>query len=244
MSGREKFFIFLAVVLGVLVLAQATVLAIWWLPGLFRQEEERTRVVQVPPVRAPQEQVQSATPPATGLVPPSRVPSPPVPPGMNRDPFEEIRRMQEEMNRLFDDEFRQFQMPQIGRPPRLDREDPFRRIQDRINRMFHEQPFGSLGDIAQAPRLDLEETATHYVATLRGYGLEPEGVQVELKDNLLTFHIRQGQQQERRDSQGEFFRQFRGEFTQSVTLPGPIKPEEMEIDQQDEIITVIIPKAE
>ena len=139
------------------------------------------------------------------------------------NPFDEMRRMQSEMNRLF---------------------------QDSRSRFNRDPSFGSfLPGRLLSPDLDIEETDKSYFVRIDITGADPSSVRVELSDGVLSISAETREDGGGRDRSvlgGKALRRerFFGRFERSFALPGPVVEGKMATNYEDGVLTVTIPKAE
>lgn len=131
----------------------------------------------------------------------------------NWNPYEEMQRMQEEMEQVFNQSF---------------------------SRFHHNSPLGSY---SKTPDLDLQEKPDSYVVTVNVPGADESSLNVKLEKQVLqisvkTEHIEDNstngkyKQQER----------FRGEFHRSLKLPSEVQEDKMKTDYRNGVLTINIPK--
>ena len=134
------------------------------------------------------------------------------------DPFDEIRRMQDHMNSLFDDSF--------GR--------------------FSSAPGAKHGSHAFAfsPNLDLQDKGDSYVARMDVPGADKDNVSINLEDRVLTVSGQIDESSEKKDGDHVLRKERRsGSFKRSVTLPGPVVADKLDAQYDNGVLTVTIPKA-
>ena len=141
------------------------------------------------------------------------------------DPFQEIRKMQEEMNRLFDESF--------GRATRTSG------LWGPAAGFSHAFQFPSF-----SPAIDLEETKDAYTAKVDLPGLEKDKIEVSVSGNVLTIQGERKVETEKEDARQGFYASERsyGSFSRSVTLPGPVDESRIWADYQNGVLTITLPK--
>jgi len=134
------------------------------------------------------------------------------------NPFDEMRRMREEIDRMFRDAFGRFQAsPRFG--------DLFQ-------------------DFSFSPNMDLREEKDRYIVRFDLPGMDKAKIDVKLEDRTLTVSGAREEKIEKREG-GKILRRERrmGRFERSITLPGPVKAEGMKAEYKNGVLIVTIPKA-
>jgi len=134
------------------------------------------------------------------------------------NPFEEMQRMQNEMNRIFGDMRSNFY-----RSPGFDN-------------MFKSFSF--------SPTLDMREEDDQFVIKVDIPGSDASNINVQIEDQQLTISATTNKSNNDKNS-GQTFRseRFMGQFKRSVTLPAPVLADKMKTDYQDGVLTITVPKA-
>jgi HSP20 family protein len=131
------------------------------------------------------------------------------------NPYEEMQRMQNEMEQLFGDSFSRFHM---------------------------NTPLGSLSKV---PDVDLQEKPNQYVVTVNAPGADQSSLDVKLEDRVLHISIKTEHAEDQTDGkngQYSFRERFMGEFHRALTLPGPIDTAKMKTDYRNGVLTITLPK--
>lgn len=134
------------------------------------------------------------------------------------DPFAEMERMRQEMDRLFESSLNRFR----------------RTMKAPMGRTF-----------AFAPEMDLSDNGDEYMVRFDLPGIDKSNITVKLEDRVLT--VQGGTMEERAEKQGgRVIRTERrsGQFSRSVMLPGPVRSEGMKANYENGVLTIRIPKAE
>jgi HSP20 family protein len=137
----------------------------------------------------------------------------------------------------------------------LDDWDPFKEmhsLQDRINQMFggafnrfeRSDDFGTLfGEHPFAPAIDIEDKVDHYLVTVDLPGAEDSRVDVNIDGQTLTISgsVREEVKEE---DEGKVLKRERrtGRFRRAVTLPSPVKADEMTTEHRKGVLYINIPK--
>lgn len=135
------------------------------------------------------------------------------------DPFEEIQRMQRNMDKMFNESF-----------------DHFNQSPD-FKHLFKQS--------VTAPKLDLREDNKQYTVIVDLPGTDMSNIAVSLDDKILTIKGQQDFTNEKQDSNGNaIFRERRsGSFERSITLPGPVRQNGMQSMVDNGVLEITIPKA-
>lgn len=134
------------------------------------------------------------------------------------DPFKEMQRMQNEMNKIFGN----------------------------MRSQLHQSP--GLGDIGNpfsfSPSVDIKEDDDRIIVTADIPGSDEYNINVKVEDEHLTISAKTKKSMEDKNK-GNTFRseRFMGQFERSITLPAPVLAEKMKTDYKDGVLTVILPKA-
>jgi HSP20 family protein len=134
------------------------------------------------------------------------------------NPYEEIQRMQRDMDRMFNDAFNRFN----NSPD--------------FQHLFRES--------FTTPEMDLQEDNDKYTVIVNLPGSSKDNISVNLNGQTLTVKGEQKFEKQDKDSQGNIIFQERrsGSFQRSITLPGPVKQAGMKTRVDNGVLTVIIPK--
>lgn len=129
-------------------------------------------------------------------------------------PSSELRRMQREIDRLFDDVF----------PTRTEN--------------------GEGTAAVWAPRADVSETEDAYVLHLDAPGLKKDDFNISWQDGVLTVSgDRKWEDNEERENYVRIERSF-GHFFRSFTLPNTVKSDGITGSYNEGVLTIRVPKAE
>lgn len=131
------------------------------------------------------------------------------------NPYEEMQRMQHEMEQAFGDSFSRFHMN------------------------------SPLGTLSKMPDVDLQDKADRYVVTVNAPGADESSLDVKLDDQLLRIAIKTEQAKDEADDKKgayQYRERFVGEFKRVVTLPGPVDATKMTTDYHNGVLTISIPK--
>ncbi|HEY5706531.1 MAG TPA: Hsp20/alpha crystallin family protein [Terrimicrobiaceae bacterium] len=97
---------------------------------------------------------------------------------------------------------------------------------------------------AWTPAVDVFEDDDRITVQVELAGMKKEDFDISLQDDVLTITGERKSESEERE--GESFRseRFFGAFSRSITLPSPVKAEEVKATYEDGILTVALAKAE
>lgn len=146
-----------------------------------------------------------------------------------------------------------FMMPSF--PDNFGEWDPFKEMHsmhDRINQMFgsafnrfqDSSDFSKFfGEHAFSPDIDLQEKEDAYVVTVDLPGIEDSKIDVNLNGQTLSISGSM-QSESKEDHKGKIIRQERrrGNFQRVLTLPGPVKADEMKSRTEKGVLRITIPK--
>jgi HSP20 family protein len=136
------------------------------------------------------------------------------------NPFEEMRKMQEEMDRVFA-KFHQ--------------------------RMMQESLFKSFpSTFPSAPAIDLKDKGDHYLLEADVPGSKESEINVTARDGVLTIEAKsvkvEQKEQEKNDSKFIRHERFEGVYMRSLTLPQDADANQLKSDYKDGVLKIIIPK--
>lgn len=129
--------------------------------------------------------------------------------------YEEMQRMQNEMEQLFGDSFSRFHL---------------------------NAPLGSLSKI---PDVDLQEKPDQYIVTVNAPGADESSLDIKLEDQLLSISIKTEHAKNETDNQKgkyQYRERFFGQFQRTLTLPGSANAAKMTTKYDNGVLTITIPK--
>jgi HSP20 family protein len=132
--------------------------------------------------------------------------------------------------------------------------EPFRdllSLQDRMNRLFHEQYRGAQGSDDEwalggswAPAVDIYEHGSDIVLKAELPGVDPKDVDIRLENNVLTLRgQRKFENEVKKESYHRVERSY-GSFSRSFTLPSVVDQGAIKAEFKDGILKVVLPKRE
>lgn len=144
----------------------------------------------------------------------------PQPYSQTWDPFEDFRRMEQHMDRLFNDRHRRPERP--GRP----------------DFQYHFKQ-----DLS-APKLDVREERDRYTVFVKVPGTDAKSLSVKLDGQRLTVSGKQHYEKKDRDASGRitFSERRSGNFRRSITLPEPVEQRGMQTQINNGVLSITIPK--
>ena len=129
------------------------------------------------------------------------------------DPFLAMRR---EMNRLFDDVFGGFGLPNVIGP--------------------------ALQQMPVAPKIDVTETENEIQVTAELPGIDPNEVQVLLEDDRLIIRGEKQEEREDKDRNYHLRERVQGAFSRTLPLPFAPDPNQVKAEFKNGVMTITIPK--
>ncbi|MGK5086470.1 Hsp20/alpha crystallin family protein [Bdellovibrionota bacterium FG-2] len=136
----------------------------------------------------------------------------------NESPFRELSRIQNQIDRIFDEFTSSWP-------------DDSRLMPESIS-------------TSAFPACSIEETESHYVLSFDVPGVKKDDIKIELLDNELCVY---GERKEEREEKGKSryeMERYHGEFSRSFTLPKGIKPEQVETEFMDGVLRIAVPRLE
>jgi len=132
------------------------------------------------------------------------------------DPFLALHR---EMNRLFDEAFRGFCMPEGG------------------------SGTGALAAVGVAtPRIDVSESDQQLMVRAELPGVDQNDVEITLNDDVLTIRGEKKAEQEDKQENYHVMERSYGSFARSIRLPFTADPDQVQATFKDGVLTVTLPK--
>ena len=122
-------------------------------------------------------------------------------------------------------------------------------LRDAMERLMSDsfvQPFGARGSGFSNLLSEMYEDDNEYVVKVVMPGIKPEDVELTVTGDVLNVHGRSGEEKPQEDGNKRYHVRSSGyrEFSQSVSLPGPVMSDKATADCENGIITVHLPKAE
>ncbi len=138
--------------------------------------------------------------------------------GDSWDPFQEMQRMQRRFDRMFEGAFDRF------------------RMSPRFGVLAEEQLY--------EPRLDVDEEPDRFVVRIDLPGVDGSRINVEVQDSTVRIAGSREETVEQTGPDGHSLRRERrvGHFDRSVALPEPVDEARMQVNREDGVLTIILPK--
>jgi len=177
-------------------------------PKIERKSKDNMIVVTVPKSSAVAGKEPSLMSPDPSLLPLS---------DWDRDVFKRMDEMRREMDRTFDEAFREF------------------RAAPEYKGFFDEPRFGS--------SLELKEEGDNYV--IRAYlpDRDMQNIDVTVEDRTVKIEAKEQESSKKEDKTGPLHRTRKAAYSQIFTLPGPVHGEKMQVDKKEGMLVVTLPKA-
>ena len=177
-------------------------------PKIERRQNDSMIVVAVPKTPTTAETKPSLTLPDPALAPLSE---------WDADIFARMERMRRDMDRAFDDAFKDFKGDQS------------------LKGFFDEPRFGS--------SIDLKEEGDNYVVRAYLPDRDMQEVNVTVDNRVLKIQAKAQESKEKPAAGGAPHSTRKAEYSQLLTLPGPVQVEKMKVDRKDAMVIVTLPKA-
>lgn len=139
------------------------------------------------------------------------------------DPFEYMRRMQQEMDDAFDRFFtRSYRTPLLGSGS--NREKPTKAL------------------VAREPLLDILDEKEHYKVVLEVPGIDKKDLKINVSDDNLNISA-EVKEEKKEEDKGYFYQERRyGSFQRSIALPGQVIPQQTNAECKNGILEVKLKK--
>jgi HSP20 family protein len=91
--------------------------------------------------------------------------------------------------------------------------------------------------------VDFHADENEFVLTAEIAGINPEDLQIEIKDDILTV---KGEAKSETNGDGEYLLReiFHGDFSRSLRLPEPVEIDKVEAKMENGLLVIRLPKAE
>ncbi len=134
------------------------------------------------------------------------------------DPFEEMFRIQREIERMFNSSYGRFMDDDYYKP------------------MFK-------GRAVYSPDLDMHETEKEYIVKMDMPGMDKSAINIDLNDDVLTISgERKSEYEDTKPAGIHRIERSYGYFSRSITIPEKVKSDKIDATYKDGVLTVTIPK--
>lgn len=124
--------------------------------------------------------------------------------------------------------------------------DPFGealRMQREMDRVFARLGASERADVAWMPKIDVKRTGDDVTVHAELPGIDPDQVEIELTDNVLTIKGERTVEEEKEDEGWLIRESSYGSFERSLTIPEGVDPAAITATYKDGILEVHVPKA-
>ncbi|MGB9608987.1 MAG: Hsp20/alpha crystallin family protein, partial [Minisyncoccia bacterium] len=129
--------------------------------------------------------------------------------------------------------------------------DPLKSGRDLLNWFFEDSLLGSddwftsvLPWKGSFPKVDISETEDAVKVVANVPGVEPDKIEIEVNEDVLTISGTVEKQEEEKDEKFYRFERGYGEFRRQFSLPAKIDPDKVSAKIKNGVLTIILPKAE
>ncbi len=133
----------------------------------------------------------------------------------------------------------------------LTRWDPFREmmtLRDAMDSLFENALVGPTAGRQQSGDwgvpLDVAEDDNNFVVKASVPGIKPEDIEVTVHGEVLTIRGEMKQEQDRENERYHLRERRYGTFTRSLSLPAPVKTDEVSAEYNNGVLTLTLPKTE
>lgn len=141
---------------------------------------------------------------------------------------------------------------------RINPERRFMSLRDAVSRLFDESFLDShfdnfhdfsLPSLARKiypafPKVDISETDSEIIITANIPGIDPDKINIEANENMLILNGRIEKEEEEKNKKFYKYEREEGEFRRELSLPSPVKSDEVKAKIKDGVLTIILPKTE
>jgi HSP20 family molecular chaperone IbpA len=135
----------------------------------------------------------------------------------DRDILARMDKMRREMDRVFEDAFREF------------------RVAPEHKGFFDEPRFGS--------SVDLKEEGENYVVRAYLPDRDVQNINVTVEDRTLKIEAKEQEAAKKDDEAGTLHSTRKAAYSQILTLPGEVQSEKMKVEKKESMVVVTLPKA-
>ena len=94
------------------------------------------------------------------------------------------------------------------------------------------------------PRVNIEDEDGRYILTAEVPGMEKEGINIEVKDHVLTLTGENKMEEEKKEKNFHLFERCYGQFARTFRLPENVDTEGIAAEYKNGILKIDIPKTE
>jgi HSP20 family protein len=128
------------------------------------------------------------------------------------------------------------------RPRWSRRWEPFRELEEEMERLFHPWTRRALVVREWAPRLDMFDRANKVIVKAELPGVKKEEIDISVAGSILTIKGERKAEEEIRDEDYYCCERFRGSFYRAIQLPTDVETEKIEANYADGILEITLPK--
>jgi HSP20 family protein len=131
----------------------------------------------------------------------------------------------------------------------LTRWDPFRELQDRMNRMFEDTGRGWRSDepsstTTWSPAVDIYETQNEILVQAELPGVDRKDISLHLEKNVLTLKGERRFEKETKQENYHRIERAYGGFSRSFSIPATVEEDKIRAEYKDGILKIALPKKE
>lgn len=94
------------------------------------------------------------------------------------------------------------------------------------------------------PKVDISETEKEVKVVANVPGVDPDKLEIEIDENLLTISGSVEKEEEEKDEKFYRFERGYGEFKRQFTLPAKVNPDQVQAKVKNGVLTIILSKIE
>lgn len=133
------------------------------------------------------------------------------------------------------------------RPRWFRRREPFRELEEEMERLFEEWPFRpwtrrALVAREWAPRVDMFDRADKVIVRAELPDVKKEDIDISVAGGVLTIKGERKAEKEIKDEDYYCCERFRGTFYRAIQLPTDVEAEKIEANYADGILEITLPK--
>jgi len=133
------------------------------------------------------------------------------------------------------------------RPRWFRRWEPFRELEEEMERLFEEWPSRpwtrrALVVREWAPRVDMFDHVDKVIVKAELPGVKKEDIEISVAGGVLTIKGERRAEEEVKDEDYYCCERFRGTFYRAIQLPTDVETERIEADYTDGILEITLPK--